>query len=159
MVARDDREHDIAAWFGVNQGRIAEVKGGSHGTIRVAQAQDLPPKGPPGPKGRRLRGAVGKALDVLAAHAEPFLDTTSDFAEIVFAILGVAAKLERRRIVERATRGRADAKAKGVKFGRKPKLTTHQQREAQKRIAAGETQRSIACSYNVSQATISRIRA
>jgi hypothetical protein len=33
--------------------------------------------------------------------AEPFLDTTSDFAEIVFAILGVAAKLERRRILER----------------------------------------------------------
>ena len=30
--------------------------------------------------------------------AEPFLDTTSDFAEIIFAILGVAAKLERRRI-------------------------------------------------------------
>jgi DNA invertase Pin-like site-specific DNA recombinase len=29
--------------------------------------------------------------------AEPFLDTTSDFAEIIFAILGVAAKLERRR--------------------------------------------------------------
>ena len=28
--------------------------------------------------------------------AEPYLDTTSDFAEIVFAILGVAAKLERR---------------------------------------------------------------
>jgi hypothetical protein len=33
--------------------------------------------------------------------AEPYLDTTSDFAEIVFAILGVAAKLERRRILER----------------------------------------------------------
>jgi DNA invertase Pin-like site-specific DNA recombinase len=30
--------------------------------------------------------------------AEPFLDTTSDFAEIVFAILSVAAKLEHRRI-------------------------------------------------------------
>jgi hypothetical protein len=26
--------------------------------------------------------------------AEPYLDTTSDFAEIVFPILGVAAKLE-----------------------------------------------------------------
>ena len=51
--------------------------------------------------------------------AEPFLDTTSDFAEIVFAIVGVAAKLERRRILERTARGRADAKAKGVKFGRK----------------------------------------
>src|ERR1700739_4001097 len=32
--------------------------------------------------------------------SEPYLDTTSDFAEIVFAILGVAAKLERRRILE-----------------------------------------------------------
>src|ERR1700680_4444125 len=50
--------------------------------------------------------------------AEPYLDTTSDFAEIVFAILGVAAKLERRRILERTVRGRADAKEKGVKFGR-----------------------------------------
>jgi DNA invertase Pin-like site-specific DNA recombinase len=37
--------------------------------------------------------------------AEPFLDTTSDFAEIVFAILGVAAKLERRRILDRTARG------------------------------------------------------
>src|ERR1700749_2063368 len=58
--------------------------------------------------------------------AEPFLDTTSDFAEIIFAILGVAAKLERRRILERTARGRADAKANGVKFGRKPHLTPHQ---------------------------------
>jgi predicted site-specific integrase-resolvase len=41
--------------------------------------------------------------------AEPFLDTTSDFAEIIFAILGVvAAKLEHRRILERTARGRAD---------------------------------------------------
>src|ERR1700674_3232455 len=89
--------------------------------------------------------------------AEPFLDTTSDFAEIIFAILGVAAKLEHRRIKERTARGRADAKAKGVKFGRKPKLTAHQQREARERIEAGETQRSVARSYNVNQATISRL--
>src|SRR5215469_9287539 len=65
--------------------------------------------------------------------AEPYLDTASDFAEIVFAILGVAAKLERRRILERTARGRADAKANGVKFGRKPILTPHQKREAIKR--------------------------
>ena len=89
--------------------------------------------------------------------AEPFLDTTSDFAEIVFAILGVAAKLERRRILERTARGRADAKAKGVKFGRKPNLTPHQQKEARERLDAGETQRSVARSYNVSQSTISRL--
>jgi DNA invertase Pin-like site-specific DNA recombinase len=92
--------------------------------------------------------------------AEPFLDTTSDFAEIIFAILGVAAKLERRRIIERTARGRADAKDKGVKFGRKPKLTPHQQREAiKRRDVDGETLRSIGRSYNVSAQTISRLSA
>jgi DNA invertase Pin-like site-specific DNA recombinase len=89
--------------------------------------------------------------------AEPFLNTTSDFAEIIFAILGVAAKLERRRILDRMARGRADAKESGVKFGRKPILTPHQQKEARKRLEAGETQRSVARSYNVSQSTISRL--
>jgi DNA invertase Pin-like site-specific DNA recombinase len=95
----------------------------------------------------------------LRSIAEPVVDTTSDFAELVLAMLGVAAKLERRRIAERTARGRADAKAKGVRFGRKPKLTAHQQREARERIEAGETQRSVARSYNVSQATISRVTA
>jgi DNA invertase Pin-like site-specific DNA recombinase len=94
----------------------------------------------------------------LRSLAEPVVDTTSDFAELVLAVLGVAAKLERRRIIERTARGRADAKAKGVMFGRKPKLTLHQQREAIARMQDGETQRSIARSYNVSQATISRLR-
>src|ERR1700731_2233302 len=61
----------------------------------------------------------------LRSIAEPVVDTTSDFAELVLAMLGVAAKLERRRIAERTARGRADAKAKGVKFGRKPTLTPH----------------------------------
>jgi DNA invertase Pin-like site-specific DNA recombinase len=60
--------------------------------------------------------------------------------------------------VERTARGRADAKAKGVKFGRKPTLTPHQQREAiKRRDVDGETLRSIARSYNVSPQTISRL--
>jgi DNA invertase Pin-like site-specific DNA recombinase len=95
--------------------------------------------------------------DAVRSLAEPFLDTTSDFAEIIFATLGVAAKLERRRILERTARGRADAKEKGVKFGRKPTLTLRQQKEARARFEAGETQRSVARSYNVSQTTISRL--
>ena len=95
----------------------------------------------------------------LRSLAEPVLDTTGDFAELVLAMLGVAAKLERRRILERTARGRADAKAAGVKFGRKPTLSPHQLREARQRIEDGETQRSIARSFNVSQATISRIGA
>jgi hypothetical protein len=47
----------------------------------------------------------------------------------------------------------------GVKCGRKPILTPHQQQEARKRIEAGETQRSVARSYNVSQSTISGLAA
>ena len=82
--------------------------------------------------------------------ASPNARQPSDFAEIIFAILGVAAKLERRRILERTARGQADAKEKGVKLGRKPTLTPHQQKEAPKRLEAGETQRS-------SQSTISRL--
>jgi hypothetical protein len=66
MVAPGDRDHDIAAWFGVNQGRIAEVKDGKFGTITAAPAADLPPKGPPGVKGRRLRGAVCKVLGLIS---------------------------------------------------------------------------------------------
>jgi hypothetical protein len=58
----------------------------------------------------------------------------------------------------RTARGRADAKANGVKFGRKPKLTPHQKREAiKRRDKEGETLRSIGRSYNVSAATISRL--
>lgn len=100
-----------------------------------------------------------KAGAGLRSIAEPVVDTTSDFAELVLAMLGVAAKLERRRIKERTARGRADAKAKGVKFGRPPKLTAHQTREAiKRRDVDGETLRSIGRSYNVSAATISRLR-
>lgn len=93
----------------------------------------------------------------LRSFAEPVLDTTGDLAELVLAMLGVAAKLERHRIMERTAGGRANAKAKGVVFGRRPIVTPHQQREAGKRIDAGEAQRSVARSYNASLATISRL--
>ena len=62
----------------------------------------------------------------LQSLAEPVLDTTGDFAKLVVAMLGVAAKLKRGRIMERTARGRAGAKAKGIIFGRKPVLTPHQ---------------------------------
>ncbi len=94
----------------------------------------------------------------LRSLAEPVIDTTSDFAELMLAMLGMAAKLECRRIMERTARGRADAKAEGVRFGgRKPKLTGHQQREARGRIEAGESQPSVARKYNVSREIVARL--
>jgi hypothetical protein len=53
---------------------------------------------------------------------------------------------------------RARAVANGVRLGRKPTLTHHQQLEAiKRRDKNGETLRSIGRSYNVSAATISRL--
>lgn len=66
MQARGDRDHDIASWFGVNQGRVAEVKEGKFGTLEAVKDQ-LPPKGPPGIKGRRLRLSLEKAINSLGA--------------------------------------------------------------------------------------------
>ena len=52
------------------------------------------------------------------------------------------------------------AKARGIKLGRKPKLTDHQRREAiRRRGVDGETVREIARSYDVSHSTISGLGA
>ena len=69
------------------------------------------------------------------------------------------AKFERDPIQQRTSEGRARAMAEGTRFGRKPKMTKHQQREVLKRVAAGETLREIALSYNVDHATIQRLKA
>jgi hypothetical protein len=42
-----------------------------------------------------------------------------------------------------------------VKFGRKPKLTPHQAKEAIRRIDAGKSQPAVARLFNVNQSTIS----
>jgi DNA invertase Pin-like site-specific DNA recombinase len=56
---------------------------------------------------------AGAGIRSLAEH---YLDTTSDFAEIVFAILGVATKLERRRILERNAKWQAERRPTGRSF-------------------------------------------
>ncbi len=88
---------------------------------------------------------------------EPFIDTTSEMADLVVFLVGWAARWQRRRILENTASGRELAKTRGVKFGRKPKLTPHQQQEARQRIEAGERTREVARSYNVSHSTISRL--
>lgn len=62
MIARGDRHHDIAAWFGLNQGRIKDTQDGKYGPPKTSPNIKLPPKGPPGIKGRLLREAAEEAL-------------------------------------------------------------------------------------------------
>ena len=90
--------------------------------------------------------------------AEPWADTATSSGRLMIAILGGLADVERDLIRTRTAEGRERAKARGVKLGRKPKLTPQQKREALARRTAGETLMEIARSYNVSFATISRLK-
>jgi hypothetical protein len=65
MLARGDNQHDVAAWFGENQARIVEASQGKFGTMEAAAASELPPRGPPGVKGRKLHAFVEKAIKAL----------------------------------------------------------------------------------------------
>ena len=89
---------------------------------------------------------------------DAWADTTTAHGRLMLTVLGRLAEFERELIRARTTEGRRRAVARGVKLGRKPKLTPHQQREAVKRRDRGdETLRDIAPSYNVSHSTISRL--
>ena len=68
------------------------------------------------------------------------------------------AEFERDLILQRTNEGHVRALIGGIRFGRNPKLTKHQTREALKRAEAGETLREIALSYNVDHSTISRLK-
>ena len=75
----------------------------------------------------------------------------------MFDILGALAEFERSLIKSRTSEGRVKARANGIKFGRKPKLTHHQKLEAIKRRDHGETLADIAKTYNVDPTTIGRL--
>ncbi len=90
---------------------------------------------------------------------EPWADTTTSHGRLMLTVLAGIAEFERDLILQRTNEGRARALAEGIRFGRKPKLTKHQAREALKRVAAGEPLREIALSYAVDHSTISRLKA
>jgi len=93
-----------------------------------------------------------KALD------QPEIDTTSAIGELLFNVLGVVATFERALILERTEEGRLKAKAKGVKFGAKPKLTDLQLQVVIKEFKEGAmTATSVAKKHGISRATLYRL--
>ena len=75
----------------------------------------------------------------------------------MLTVLGGLAEFERELIRQRTGEGRARALAAGVRFGRKPKLSDFQRKEATARRGNGETLAQIARSYAVSVSMISRL--
>jgi DNA invertase Pin-like site-specific DNA recombinase len=87
---------------------------------------------------------------------DAWADTTTPHGRLMLTVLGGLAEFERELIRARTGEGRERAKARGVRLGRKPKLTRHQKQEALARREAGEPLTVIARSYDVSHSTISR---
>jgi DNA invertase Pin-like site-specific DNA recombinase len=97
------------------------------------------------------KGAGFKSL------ADAWADTTTAHGRLMLTVLGGLAEFERELIRARTDEGRKRAQARGVRFGRKLKLTAHQITEALRRREAGEALVDIGRSYNVSHSTISRL--
>jgi DNA invertase Pin-like site-specific DNA recombinase len=126
------------------------------GDVMIVSALDRLTRGGPYKTLRCLdditsRGAVYRSL------AEPWVDTTHELGEVLAALVGYIARKTREDIIRRTTAGRERARANGVKFGRKPKLSTLERQQALARRAAGESQKAVAGSYRVSCSTISRL--
>jgi DNA invertase Pin-like site-specific DNA recombinase len=77
----------------------------------------------------------------------------------MLTVLGGLAEFERELIRARTDEGRKRAQARGVRFGRKLKLSRYQVLEALARREAGQPLAEIGRSYNVSHSTISRLAA
>ena len=59
-------------------------------------------------------------LGVAVRFLDDGISTEGEMGKMVVTILSAVAQAERQRILERTNEGRIDAKAKGIKFGRKP---------------------------------------
>ena len=115
----------------------------------------------------RLARSTRDLLNVLAIIGErkagfrslkgTWADTTTPHGRLMLTVLGGLAEFERELIRARTGDGRTRAKARGVKFGRPTALTPHQRQEALQRLDNGAAQADVARSFNVSQATISRL--
>jgi hypothetical protein len=122
----------------------------------------------PAAAGRRHARSTRDLLNILANVAEKhaafrslgdsWADTTSPHGRLMLTVLGGLAEFERELIRQRTGEGRARAKARGVRLGRRPKLNAHQRRVALGRKDAGEALAEIARSYNVHHSTISRLQ-
>ncbi len=111
--------------------------------------------------GRSLRDLI-TMLDDLKQGGVKFhslteaIDTTTPTGRAMWQMIGVLAELERSLISERTHAGVSAAKKRGVKFGRKPKLTRQQVDHARKLIERGETVGDVADTLRVSRATVYR---
>jgi DNA invertase Pin-like site-specific DNA recombinase len=104
----------------------------------------------------RILSIMSEVPVTFKSLADTWADTTTPHGRLMVTVLGGLAEFERSLILARTSEGRTRAKAKGIRFGRKPVLTRYQCDEARARRAAGESLKEIARSFNCSHMTIQR---
>ena len=86
------------------------------------------------------------------------IDTTTPTGKLLFNILGSLAEIERDLINARCDEGRKAAKAKGVQFGRKPKMTDEQLDSLKADVKAGIlSMQAIADKYQIARNSVYRL--
>ena len=87
-----------------------------------------------------------------------WLDLTTPLGQGILAFLSSLAEDERDRINRRAAEGRHQARRKGMRLGRRPKLSRDQRAEILKMLREGRSTRSVASLFNCGVATIQRVK-
>jgi DNA invertase Pin-like site-specific DNA recombinase len=112
--------------------------------------------------GRSLRDLIAM-LDELRARGVKFhslteaIDTDTPTGRAMWQMIGVLAELERSLISERTRAGVKAAQKRGVKFGRKRKLTPQQVAHARKMLVDGEPVEAVLDVFDeVSRSTLYR---
>jgi DNA invertase Pin-like site-specific DNA recombinase len=111
--------------------------------------------------GRSLRDLIAM-LDDLKQRSVKFrslteaIDTETPSGRAMWQMIGIMAELERSLIVERTRAGVSAARRRGVKFGRKPKLSPAQLAHARQLIEGGTPVPEVSGLLGVSRATLYR---
>lgn len=86
------------------------------------------------------------------------IDTTTPQGKLMFTMIGAFAEFERDLIWERCQEGIAKAKERGVRFGRRSKLTAKQLESMKAEFAAGDIGKvDLARRYGISRASLYRL--
>lgn len=108
---------------------------------------------------RNLLDVAEKMKDAgtgLRSLAEPWADTTSPAGRMVLTVFAGIAEFERELIHQRTSSGRVAAQARGVRFGRPPKLTSDQIALGERLVGEGTSVREAAKLLKCHHATLYR---
>jgi DNA invertase Pin-like site-specific DNA recombinase len=94
------------------------------------------------------------AMNVSIRFLDDGISTEGTMGKMVVTILSAVAQAERQRILERTNEGRTEAKAKGIKFGRKP---TIDQKKVIEMKLSGRSAISIAKELGIGRSTVYKL--